>query len=1114
MRSLKPSILLLASLLTLTLATGARAITFTHDSHLASGRWVRIGVPENGVYRISYERLRELGFADPASVTVWGEGGVMYPADFVDAAGRRLIPDRMTQVAAQHTPGGLIFYGKGPENLTWQEVAEMPLPGRFANAGTNIYSNYGVYFLSDAGTPLPPEPSAATAAGGAAPLTSGFSYFRHEVDITQGLAHSGQDFWGEEFLAPQDRGRTFAYQAPGALPGAGAILNVRFNGLSWLRSTLNITLDESAVGSSTIDARPSDGYYLVKENNRQMFPLPGGVAPSGTVGLTWVPSATADTHEARLDYILLTYTRAIAFADGESQFGVSPLVTAGQRVRFPDGTAVTGWDITDPSRPSVLQPDASGAAPLESGLRTLVFFSAGAALKTPVVLGEAPNADLRRTSLLANPEFVIITTEAFRARAEQLADFHRTHDGTPTLVVTVSELYNEFSAGRPDPMAYRAFLKMLAEASGSRLSTLLLYGPMSSDVRGLNGSEAQESVIVYQNPSGAHITDCVALVDIYGMLGDTMRKYVSTEQMQLAVGVLPVGSDAEAARYFDKLSRYYLDESRPYWMDRSAYIADDKDNGSHMLQCENLIREMSGYSGGSLVADKIYFGDYGYPNVKNRIHATFNEGCVMTSYIGHASTQSLGFVKPILKPSDVQAFRNSRLGFMNFASCETSLYELGVRGVAGHLLLSTDAGIVGAHGTVRTSYSGDNYAYMRNFQQMLWRLPDPATGLPATIGEVVRRSKNATTGYVGKFKFHLICDPMLRLPLPTMLVEASPADNVAAGTTLRLQGRVCTPDGSGAPSFNGRAVVKWYAPAYSANAQAKVSNEKPPFGTTVRFESEVVALQAFEVVNGRFDIAALCPASMEGYAGDSVLLTLTVYDPERRVGGNLTTRVLVSAPQAGSEPGADTLAPVVEEIFAEGADGNALPASFTLCATATDNEGLRLDERSFDAPLSLTVDGRAVEGGVASFITMADAGRRLSLRYPLADLTPGRHSAILTVSDYRGNRTRREFIFETGAGAALAAPSLAEGACRTTATLVYDRGGASDLRVVITDPSGREIFSAEAPADSFVWNLRDNSGARVAPGLYKAWLRYSDSRGRAAVSSAAYLPVLAPGNTY
>ena len=48
---------------------------YATQSKLATGRWVKITIPDNGVYEITYSELRKMGFSNPGKVHVYGVGG-------------------------------------------------------------------------------------------------------------------------------------------------------------------------------------------------------------------------------------------------------------------------------------------------------------------------------------------------------------------------------------------------------------------------------------------------------------------------------------------------------------------------------------------------------------------------------------------------------------------------------------------------------------------------------------------------------------------------------------------------------------------------------------------------------------------------------------------------------------------------------------------------------------------------------------------------------------------------------------------------------------------------------------------------------------------------------
>ena len=127
-------------------ASAVGVSTFNYESaensRLTSGHWVRVSVDRTGIYEISYDRLRELGFSNPEKVGVFGCGGRMLGYNFTDGRGVRLMEDDLTGVSVAHGDGKLVFYGVGTENISFGK-------DRFQAAPMNIYTDKGHYMLGE-----------------------------------------------------------------------------------------------------------------------------------------------------------------------------------------------------------------------------------------------------------------------------------------------------------------------------------------------------------------------------------------------------------------------------------------------------------------------------------------------------------------------------------------------------------------------------------------------------------------------------------------------------------------------------------------------------------------------------------------------------------------------------------------------------------------------------------------------------------------------------------------------------------------------------------------------------------------------------------------------------
>ncbi|MBQ1723177.1 MAG: hypothetical protein II034_05230, partial [Muribaculaceae bacterium] len=184
--------------------------TFTTTSKLANGHWVKIQIPESGVYEITYDELRDMGFNNANSVRVYGCGGYML-SEVLDGSQ----PDDLVQVPVQRYGDKLCFYAKGPVSFSFTDLTSTsPHFSRTVNA----YSQYGYYFLTEnIGNELSVNVSSATPSTGTIGHESSYDYTYHEAELTS-LTLSGKNLLGEVIPAPDNF--TLPYSLPNREPGS------------------------------------------------------------------------------------------------------------------------------------------------------------------------------------------------------------------------------------------------------------------------------------------------------------------------------------------------------------------------------------------------------------------------------------------------------------------------------------------------------------------------------------------------------------------------------------------------------------------------------------------------------------------------------------------------------------------------------------------------------------------------------------------------------------------------------------------------------------------------------------------------------------------------------
>ncbi len=116
---------------------------YAEKSVLSSGKWVRIKVRGSGMHQVTDSELREMGFADPGKVTVYG-----YPATMLaDNMLTDNIPDDLPPLPFARYGDKLVFYAEGDVSLHVSRHRQPDGSGKdFTKVKRNYFADYGIYF--------------------------------------------------------------------------------------------------------------------------------------------------------------------------------------------------------------------------------------------------------------------------------------------------------------------------------------------------------------------------------------------------------------------------------------------------------------------------------------------------------------------------------------------------------------------------------------------------------------------------------------------------------------------------------------------------------------------------------------------------------------------------------------------------------------------------------------------------------------------------------------------------------------------------------------------------------------------------------------------------------
>ena len=453
----------------------------------ANQRLASIAVTADGFYELSYSALVGAGVSIARLDTLpTAEIGVEQQG--------KPIPTVVTDVDRDglFSAGDSIrFYG---EELRGPLPDDQPACPRYSDARPDYwYADEQIYWLvqnSDAAR-IPDLPGSG-APSGAEPAST-YPLTRHfEEDIRYWQAMPGQDcgdrwFWQGRLSSVPDATRGIAniHEYPvtvGALPGtqpsATATLTINLRGytqtdhpfrLGYRKADTTVEVlarDETTLKHQYASNRTLEIDYADLRQMQQLqveaLPIQGTEPPVNQFLVDWFALTLEETYHA---------TNPTYFLFGKSTMAAEVIELSGLAA---DGVEI--YDITVPTQTTRIidwERLPTGAIRFQSAAghaeavtcqgnrylgRCYLAITPQAQQTTVTVRPyQAPSQTLKSPAREA--EYLIITADAFVGEADRLATHRRTTSGFTAEVVTVSQIYDEFNHGTPNPRAIRDFLE-------------------------------------------------------------------------------------------------------------------------------------------------------------------------------------------------------------------------------------------------------------------------------------------------------------------------------------------------------------------------------------------------------------------------------------------------------------------------------------------------------------------------------------------------------------------------------------------------------------------------------------------------------------------------------
>ena len=232
-----------------------------------------------------------------------------------------------------------------------------------------------------------------------------------------------------------------------------------------------------------------------------------------------------------------------------------------------------------------------------------------------------------------------------------------------TEVVTVEDIYRQYSSGRMSPPAIRDFLRYAYNGWGDasdfgRLKYVLFFGDGHYDYRRIR-AKTMKAAPINVIPPYEYISDGgreeIASEDFYAILdpGD-FGTGIGGSMLSVSLGRVPVQTPLEAANYLKKVADYENPALSGEWRSRVVLAADDQiQRGApgdrdqilrgHTTDSDLLGKAITGNQKGTTI-DQVYLLDYPLnsayhkPEAAQDLLAFINRGSLLVNYVGHGAS--------------------------------------------------------------------------------------------------------------------------------------------------------------------------------------------------------------------------------------------------------------------------------------------------------------------------------------------------------------------------------------------------------------------------------------------------------------------------------------------
>ena len=1076
------------------------ALASIAQSVLQHGEWAKVQVSESGVYKISYDDVVAMGFAQPASIQIFGNGVGELPLMNTEQ-----LPPTLHEIAiytsfakgAQFSAGDyVLFYADVPRNWQFNETSKQ------IEYKINSYTAQNQYFIriNSGEEPLRVQPKAQTQNVVSKTITTCNNVQIHEKDETNVLK-SGR-VWLEALGE-----KTLSFTLPNVVETEYVTMKTRVAARHTGTATFDIAVNSEKRNSILVGgiASGSDAYANLREAVDSFY------VKGNSVSVKLTKKFNGADSEGYLDYCMLLYRAKLSFSQGQLVFRnyTQRIAKAAGRYEIAAPANVQVWNVSNPEQPQIMKTEQANGKTIfiDDISQAAEYVAFTQDFKKPAFVKKIQNQNILAHT---GANMVIVCAEALRSEAQKIADLHANLQGLRTVIVNQQEIFDEFSGGRPDPTALRNYFRYLWQ-KGGKLQYALLFGDASYDNRTFR--EEQIPVICFQSLESMNAHSTFISDDFFGILqaGSGAHGNNLTGDLDIAVGRMPVNTLTEARVALQKLTDYSTSpNSRGDWQNYITLLADDAGGHQtmHATGADDLSKQIAKQYP-QFNFDKIYLDAYKqasnssgktYPDAVRAVNERMIKGSLVFNYTGHGHYTRMSKANVVTLTS-VELWKNStRLPFVITASCEISRFdEPGIMSLGEKLFLQKDGGAIALFSATRTVYATSNDVL--NSRVFDYLFEKDKTGAPLTVGEALRQAKNSMGDEQNKRKFALLGNPALQLAVPRHKVLLDSIDNsmfaefndtLRANQKVRLVGSIQNYDNEKLTSYNGELLITVFDKPQMVET---LSNDDPSGADKIEFkvQKNILFRGLATVTNGRFEANIIIPQDISYFAGDGKISFFANNGHEQATGSCFV-------PINGSvEPGTDGTTPPKVAMFLNSYDfvnGGITNENPLLLVKLFSPSGINISDVAVGHSILLIIDGDERNPIVLNDYYVADRDTYTSgtLSYQLLQLSEGEHTIKLRVWDTQNNMTEETLQFYV-----VRPPRVYAYPNPTTdvVNIVFEHnkmGEQLTVTLFVYGMTGNKVAQIQQEMTAqkkniLTWNCQRENGARLQGGIYHCVLR-------------------------